>query len=75
MRRIIRAANRKKHLQIKGAFTPDVNEALRVNDLHVKSIQRRDRQSCGAFRAGGANGANYAARIERSGRLTLNSHE
>ncbi len=36
-----------------GAFTPD------TNDLHVKSMQRRDRQS------GGANGANYAAQIER----------
>ncbi len=39
----------------KGAFTPDANEALRVNDLHVKSMQRR---------------VNYAARIERLGRLT-----
>ncbi len=29
----------------KGAFTPDANEALRANDLHVKSMQRRDRQS------------------------------
>ncbi len=42
-----------------GAFTPDANEALRANDLHVKSMQRRDRQSCGAIRV------NYAARIER----------
>ncbi len=32
----------------KGAFTADANEALRANDLHVKSMQRRDRQSCGA---------------------------
>ncbi len=40
-------------------FTPDANEALRANDLHVKSMQRRDRQSCGA------NGVNSAARIER----------
>ncbi len=39
-----------------GAFTPDANEELRANYLHVKSMQRRDRQSCGA---------NYAARIER----------
>ncbi len=31
----------------------------RANDLHVKSMQRRDRQSCGAIRA------NEAARIER----------
>ncbi len=30
----------------KGAFTPDVNEALHANDLHVKSMQRRNRQSC-----------------------------
>ncbi len=45
--------------EAKGAFTPDANEALRVNDLHVKSMQRSDRQSCGA------NEANYAARIER----------
>ncbi len=43
----------------KGAFTPDANEALHANDLHVKSMQRRDRQSCGAIHA------NYAARIER----------
>ncbi len=28
-----------------GAFTV-VNKALRANDLHVKSMQRRDRQSC-----------------------------
>ncbi len=35
----------------KGAFTPDANEALRANDLHVKSMQRHDRQSCGAIRA------------------------
>ncbi len=47
----------------KGAFPPDANEALRVNDLHVKSMQRRDRQSCGAIRA------NYAARIERFARV------
>ncbi len=46
-------------LQSHGAFTPDANEALHANDLHVKSMQRRDRQSCGAI------GANYAARIER----------
>ncbi len=26
-----------------GAFTPDANEALSVSDLHVKSMQRRDR--------------------------------
>ncbi len=42
----------------KGAFTPDTNEALRANDLHVKSMQRHDRKSCGAIRV------NYAARIE-----------
>ncbi len=53
----------------KGAFTPDSNEALRANDLHVKSMQRHDRQSCGAIRA---NGVNYAARIER---LTRHLHE
>ncbi len=33
---------------LKGAFTPDVNDANRANDLHVKSMQRR---SCGAIRA------------------------
>ncbi len=44
-------------------FTPDTNEALRANDLHVKSIQRLDRQSCGT------NNKNYAARIERLGHL------
>ncbi len=27
----------------KGAFTPDANEALHANYLHVKSMQRRDR--------------------------------
>ncbi len=48
----------------KGTFTPDANEALRSNDLHVKSMKRRDRQSCGA------NCANYTALIERLGRLT-----
>ncbi len=53
----------------KGAFTPDANEALRANDLHVKSMQRRDRQSCGAIQA------NYAARIERLGRLTRYSRK
>ncbi len=42
-----------------GAFTPDANEALRANDLHVKSMQRRDRQSCGAIRA------NEAARMAK----------
>ncbi len=35
--------------QPKGAFTPDAIEALRANDLHVKSMQRHDRQSCGAI--------------------------
>ncbi len=43
----------------KGTFTPDANEALRANDLHVKSMQRRDRQSCGAIRA------NEVARMKR----------
>ncbi len=42
-----------------GAFTPDANEALRANDLHVKSMQRRDRQSCGDTRA------NEAARMAK----------
>ncbi len=38
------------HDQVKseGAFTPDTNEAFRANYLHVKSMQRRDRQSRGA---------------------------
>ncbi len=53
----------------KGAFTPDANEALRANDLHVRSMQRRDRQSCGAIRA------NEVAWIERLGHLTCNSRE
>ncbi len=43
----------------KGAFTPDANDANCVNDLHVKSMQRCDRQSCSAIRA------NEAAQIER----------
>ncbi len=38
-----------------GAFTPDANEALRANYLHVKSMQRRDRQSCGAIRVNEAS--------------------
>ncbi len=33
------------------AFTLDANEALRAKDLHAKSMQRHDRQSCGAIRA------------------------
>ncbi len=41
-----------------GAFTPGPNDA---NDLHVKSMQRRERQSCGAIRA---NEAARMARIE-----------
>ncbi len=49
---------------LKGAFTPDTNEALRTNDLHVKSMQRRDRQSCGAIRA------NEVARMTRFARIT-----
>ncbi len=58
--------NTHTHNQIqlsKGAFTPDVNEALRANNLLVKSMQRRDRQSCGAIRA------NYTLWIVRLGRL------
>ncbi len=43
----------------KGAFTPDANDANRANDLHVKSMQRPERQSCSTIRA------NEAARIER----------
>ncbi len=46
----------------KGAFTPDANEALRANDLHVKSMQR---QSCGAIRA------NEAARMAQITRREL----
>ncbi len=52
-----------------GAFTPDANEALRTNDLHVELMQRRNRQSCGTIHV---NGANYTARIER---LTCHSRE
>ncbi len=47
----------------KGAFTPDANKALRANDLDVKSMQRRDRQSCGAICA------NEAARMVRMARM------
>ncbi len=36
-----------------------MNEALRANDLHVKSMQRHDRQLCGAIRAN-YDGANRA---------------
>ncbi len=46
----------------KGAFTPDANEVLRANDLHVKSMQRRNRQSCGL-------------RIECLGHLTHDSRK
>ncbi len=52
------------------AFTQDANETLRPNDLHVKSMERRDRQSCGAIHVNEA--ANYTARIER---LTRHSRE
>ncbi len=45
------------YLSVEGAFTPDANDGNRANDLHVKSMQRRERQSCGAIRA------NEAARI------------
>ncbi len=48
-------------LMSKGAFTPDANDANRANDLHVKSMQRRERQSCGAIRA---NEVARMARIE-----------
>ncbi len=44
-----------------GAFTPDANDANRANDLHVKSMQRRERPSCGAIRT---NEAARMARIE-----------
>ncbi len=44
------------------AFTPDANDANRANDLHVKSMQRRERQSCGAIRV---YEAARMARIER----------
>ncbi len=46
-------------LKPQGAFTPDANRAI---DLHVKSMQRREIQSCGAIRA---NEATRMARIER----------
>ncbi len=46
------------HVMTEGAFTPDANEVLHANDLHVKSMQRHDRQSC----ANGVNSAHYAAR-------------
>ncbi len=43
--------------------------ALRANDLHVKSMQRHDRQSCGTIRA------NEATRIERLTRHLRESRE
>ncbi len=33
-------SKRELFLDSKGAFTPDANEALRANDLHVKLMQR-----------------------------------
>ncbi len=54
-------SKRELFLDSKGAFTPDAKEALRANDLHVKLMQRHDRQSCGAIRA------IYVARIEHLG--------
>ncbi len=39
--------NSEKSPHSKDAFTPDAN---RANDLHVKSMQRRNRQSCGYSR-------------------------
>ncbi len=50
----------------KGAFTPDTNEALRANDLHVKSMQRRDRKSCGAIRVNEAARMAWITRRELS---------
>ncbi len=35
-------------------------DANRANDLHVKSMQRRERQSCGAIHANGANWAVFS---------------
>ncbi len=59
MSRVVRTRVMLRSSPPEGAFTPDANEALRANDLHVKSMQRCNRQSCGAIRA------NYAARITR----------
>ncbi len=47
-----REAAHNSRLQVR---TPDANEALRANDLHVKSLQKCDRQSCGAIRANWAS--------------------
>ncbi len=46
-----------------------MNESLRANYLHVKSMQRRDRQSCGAIRV------NEAERMARIARITCHSRE
>ncbi len=54
--------------EAKGAFTPDANKALRVNDLHVKSMQRSDRQSCGAIRElKNLNFGGYSRCVNQSG--------
>ncbi len=59
-----------EQLTSKGAFTPDANEALHANDLHVKSMQRCDRQSCSAIRANEAAQIMFEclkfARVEKS---------
>ncbi len=60
-----RMARQTFNLRLEGAFTPDANDANRANGLHVKSMQRRDRQSCGAIRA------NEAARMARIARREL----
>ncbi len=61
----------------KGAFTPDANEALRANDLHVNSMQRCDRQSCSNIRSNevarmarglkNLNFGGYSHRVNQSG--------
>ncbi len=56
-----------RKLRTEGAFTPGANEVLRANDLHVKSMQRRDRQSCGVIRV---NEAARMTQFTRLGRLT-----
>ncbi len=63
------SVKRMRKLRTEGAFTPGATEALRANDLHVKSMQRRDRQSCGAIRA------NEAARMTQFTRLGRLTHE
>ncbi len=63
--RQVRLQRKERESPSQGAFTPDANDANRANDLHVKSMQRRERQSCGAIHAIMARIECFFARIER----------